>query len=332
MVQTKFRYQLDPGSKKFSCPDCNKKRLVRYVDQETGDYLPDDIGRCDRELSCGYHKPPHKADRLDIGTALYSAPEPQPKPIPSYLPFKYVERSKGNYEANSLITWMGSLPGWDIQRAEAVAEKYHAGTSKDGWVIFWQVDTDRKVRSGKMMRYQENGHRAKNGYSQDWIHARLKRSGHLNEFELVQCFYGLHLLDDRPVAIVESEKTAIIASEYLPQFTWMATGQLQGINEYKMRSLQGKKVVLYPDICCFNQWNEKALELAHIADIQVSTLLERKAPEQHSGYDLADYLIKYNFREFTSPNGWNPFTGEIFDSRGYPSSWDDININQLKYQ
>ncbi len=324
MAYTEYRYQLEKGSKKHPCPVCNKKRFVRYVDLQTGNYLPDDVGRCDRELSCGYHKSPKEAE-LDLAGLLYSPPEPQKPPIPSYLSFNYVERSLGNYEANTLIEWIASLPGWDMQRAEAIAQKYYVGTSSDGWAIFWQVDADKKVRSGKMMKYSEDGHRVKDDYSQDWIHSKLKRSGHLDEFELVQCFYGLHLLDDRPIAIVESEKTALIASEYLKQFTWMATGQLNGINDFKMRSLKGKKVVLFPDIGAFDQWNEKALEMANIADVQVSDLLEKKAPKEHKGYDLADYLIQYDIRDF-SPHGWNPFTGEIFDQRGYPADWDEISI------
>lgn len=325
MALTKFRYILDPGSKKFHCPACNQKRFVRYLDDETGDYLPDDIGRCDREISCGFHKPPREAG-LDISRVLYSPPEPPKEPVPSYLPFKYVERSLGNYEGNTLISWLATLPGWSWEIALDAARLYRVGTTKDGWAIFWQIDETGKVRSGKMMLYCD-GHRVKDGYSQDWVHSKLKRSSHLNEFELVQCFYGLHIVDNiKPVAIVESEKTAIIASQYLPQFHWIASGMLQGINEYKLHPLKEMNIVLFPDSGAFDLWNDKAQELSHFADIRVSKLLEEKAPEKHSGYDLADYLIQYDLRDF-SPFGWNPYTGEIFDQRGYPASWDNINQN-----
>ena len=351
MALTKYRYILDPGSKKFRCPACNKKRFVRYLDDHSGDYLPDNIGRCDRELSCGYHKPPKEAG-LDISRALYSAPEPLPEPVPSYLPFKYVERSEGNYERNSLISWLATLPGWDLKRTEAVARLYKVGTAtkrKDnaGWPIFWMIDDSGRVRSGKLMKYGSDGHRSKDYYANDTIESILKRDGKLSEFERVECFYGLHLLDHKPVAIVESEKTAIIASQYLPQFTWMASSRLQGITEYKMRALKGRKVALFPDIGAFDQWNEKALELSHIADIKVSNLLERNASEENKGYDLADYLIQFDLEAFKSgesgksevqtkhyfftdsqaPHGFNQWTGEKFDSRGYPADWDNINQN-----
>jgi hypothetical protein len=46
---------------------------------------------------------------------------------------------------------------------------------------------------------------------------------------------------------------------------------------------------------------EKAKELSHITSFTVSDFLERKAPETDKlkGYDLADYLIKFDYRQFT---------------------------------
>lgn len=326
MVQTDFRYQLEKGSKKHRCPQCEQKRFVKYIDDETGNYLEYDIGRCDREIECGYHKPPRQGDGLELASVLYRRYEP-PKPIKASTISKgYLKRTQGNFERNVLINWLASLSGWDMQRAEAVAQKYKVGTSKDGWAIFWQVDEMGKIRAGKMMRYDTSGHRVKEGYSQDWVHSKLVRAGKLEGFNLVQCFFGLHLKSDNPIALVESEKTAIIASEYLPQFTWMATGQLNGINEEKMKVLKGKRVVLFPDVGAFEKWNDKAKELSHITDIQVSNLLESKASDKNSGYDLADYLIQFDLRDF-SPHGWNPWTGEIFDKRGYPAEWDNTILN-----
>jgi len=58
-----FKYSLDKSSKKNTCPNCNKKTFVFYVDTETGNYLPADYGRCDREQNCKYHKAPPKGKR-----------------------------------------------------------------------------------------------------------------------------------------------------------------------------------------------------------------------------------------------------------------------------
>ena len=58
-----FRYSLDKSSKKYVCPNCNKKTFVFYVDAETGNYLTTDFGKCDRAQNCNYHKAPPKGKR-----------------------------------------------------------------------------------------------------------------------------------------------------------------------------------------------------------------------------------------------------------------------------
>ena len=58
-MNTEHRNTLEKGSKKHHCPDCNKKTFVLYIDTETGDYLPEQYGRCDRESKCSYHLNPY---------------------------------------------------------------------------------------------------------------------------------------------------------------------------------------------------------------------------------------------------------------------------------
>ncbi len=38
---------------KFECPNCHEKRFVRMIN-EKGEFYPENVGRCDRENSCGY--------------------------------------------------------------------------------------------------------------------------------------------------------------------------------------------------------------------------------------------------------------------------------------
>ena len=107
----------------------------------------------------------------------------------------------------------------------------------------------------------------------------------------------------KPVAIVESEKTAVIASVYLPQFIWVAVGSLTNLNAEKCSILKGRTVTLFPDLNGFEKWSSKAKELSHLANFTVSDLLERKASEaeKKQGFDLADYLIKFNYKAFALP-------------------------------
>ena len=58
-----FKYTLDKSSKKHICPNCNKRTFVLYVDNETGNYLTDDFGKCDRSTNCHYHKAPPKGKK-----------------------------------------------------------------------------------------------------------------------------------------------------------------------------------------------------------------------------------------------------------------------------
>lgn len=52
-----FRYTLDSSPRKFLCPSCLKRRFVRYVNIETGEYMDNSsFGRCDSQSSCGYIK------------------------------------------------------------------------------------------------------------------------------------------------------------------------------------------------------------------------------------------------------------------------------------
>ena len=58
----------------------------------------------------------------------------------------------------------------------------------------------------------------------------MKYAGQLPEnWELTKCLFGEHLLSaidekQKTVALVESEKTAIIASSIMPKYIWLATG------------------------------------------------------------------------------------------------------------
>jgi len=65
---------------------------------------------------------------------------------------------------------------------------------------------------------------------QFWVHNKLKKSRELPEnFNLLQCFFGEHLLKIYPykyVAIAESEKSAIIANMIMPELIWLAAGNL----------------------------------------------------------------------------------------------------------
>lgn len=311
------RYILEPYkgmNTRYRCPSCQQrdKTFSRYIDTETGQHLHPTVGRCNRESNCGHHYTP-KQYFQDNGIS-FDTPQPkaykprpvtpQPKPV-SFIPVEVFKASLNPtaFEVNYFVKYLIDLFGVEV--ASQLVSRYFIATSKhwNGATVFWQIDTQGKVRTGKIMLYSPTtGKRVKEPFNHiNWVHKALKQP----EFELKQCLFGEHLLIDKtnPVAIVESEKTAVIASVYLPQFIWVAVGSLTNLNAEKCSILKGRTVVLFPDLNGFDKWSSKAKELSHLANFTVSDLLERKATEaeRKQGLDLADYLIKFDFKAFALP-------------------------------
>ncbi|MBP7508449.1 MAG: hypothetical protein KA807_11535 [Prolixibacteraceae bacterium] len=314
-MKTIHKYILEPYNgmrTRYSCPNCSKEKTFSlYIDTETGEHIHPNVGRCNRESNCGYHYTPkqyfhdnnisydvshHETFKPKVALTLY-------KPV-SFIPVEVFKGSLKSYQTNHFVNFLIDLFGDKI--TSELVSSYFIGTSNywEGATVFWQIDITGKIRTGKIMLYNpENGKRVKEPFNHiHWAHKLLFKS----EFELKQCLFGEHLLinNTRPVAIVESEKTAIIASVYLPQFVWLAVGSLTNLNIEKCNVLKGKQVILFPDLKCFDKWRNKAEELSNIANFLTSDLLELKASyeEKEQGLDIADYLIKFDLQEFVQDN------------------------------
>lgn len=324
---SEHRYILEPYkgmNTRYRCPSCQRrdKTFSLYIDTETGEQIHPTVGRCNRESNCGYHYTPKQYFQdNDISFNTYQGATLQvkvlkPKPVtPQLKPVSFiaVEIFKASlnttaFEANHFVKFLVDLFGVEV--ASQLVSRYFIATSKhwNGATVFWQIDTQGKIRTGKIMLYSPTtGKRVKNlELPVYWVHKALKQP----EFELRQCLFGEHLLNERdkdgklkPVAIVESEKTTVIASVYLPKFIWVAVGSLTNLNAEKCSILKGRIVTLFPDLNGFEKWSSKAKELSHLAVFTVSDLLERKATEaeRKQGFDLADYLIKYDYKAFALP-------------------------------
>ena len=207
------------------------------------------------------------------------------------------------------------------QQMQQAARRYRLGRSRDGGVIFWEIDEEQKVRDGKIMFYRDDCHRDHDRHP-DWVSTRLKAHyGYDGNLPIDRCLFGLHLLNKatdytdynrepdlcqsknlcrsvQSVAIVESEKTAVILSELFPQALWLATGGLSMLNTARLYPLRDYKVVLFPDTDpdgkAFRSWLSVAITAQeHFKyPIRVSRLLEDHAtPDQKAAkIDLVDFL------------------------------------------
>ena len=301
-----YRYRLDSPrvtgrrQQKTTCPQCGRRHcFVRYVDtQNNCAYVSDTCGRCDHEQSCGYHlrpseffhdhpwlKPDH--DARDARPPV-AQKEPQKKPLVP-LPMAYVERSM---ECGSTFrNWFTDTCLHIFRLSEAdvakVVDDYRLGGTRRGDVIYWQIDLEGRVRSGHIMRYRDDGHRRD---YQSWVHARLIRQKRLPpDFELRQCFFGEHLLRQRPeaqVGLVEGEKTALLMAALRPDVVWLAASGCKGLTPDKLAALRGRRVAVFPDSGCYADW-QRRLRQAEGVSFTITDALEQFPPNT----DLADLLL-----------------------------------------
>ena len=279
MSEYRFHLQKYKYGSKLSCPNCGKKRcFVKYVDAEGEITFPDNVGKCDHENSCGYHYTPKEyfKDNPDI----------------------LMNRITPAQDTNSFCYKPHYRKIISMEETTRLFRLYNIGTSVKwgGSAVFWQVDIEGHVRAGKIMCYNpENGHRVKEPQAYvSWAHSELK----LPDFHLKQCLFGEHLLkgsSETPVMLVESEKTAVIMSHFIPDYIWLATGGKNGcFNREAMQVLEGRDVVLIPDLGAIEQWKEKSSLLSSICrKVTVSDVLERTASEEQrsQGLDIADFFL-----------------------------------------
>lgn len=197
--------------------------------------------------------------------------EPAPKAMIYWQPKDVVKPYLGHNAENPLMQYLYALPlkeehRWRLQYMAENA--YFVGTSikgdTKGWTIWWQIDDEMRVRTGKLMAYSKDGHRDKSlDYSFNFVHSMLAKAGKWDKekYEYRACLFGLHLVDVFPeaeICLCESEKTALICSAFCDpnQRLWMATAGKSNLKREKLEPLikRNRDIVLYPDFDGYDEW------------------------------------------------------------------------------
>lgn len=230
-----------------------------------------------------------------------SRPEPKTEPPGGIytIPMDIVLKTVRTNPLSDFLYFLCNL--FDTDTIMRLIEEYAIGVTRSGDAVFYQIDQQGRCRSGKVMKYnRETGHRIKDEAMPNritWVHSLLKKQGvRPQEWELTQCLFGEHLLKkypDKPVCLVEAEKTALICAALMPKCVWVAVGGKGQLGD-KVEVLYGRTILAFPDSDAREKWIEKINERPYL-NIQISNILEKDAtPEElANGADIADVLIRW---------------------------------------
>jgi len=308
-MNTEHRYIFEKGSKKHRCPNCDKKRFVRYIDTQTGEYLPEQYGRCDREINCpqqeynnpyldGYAKAIWKQEQ---GNKIDWKPQqpkrikkPVNKPKREFIPVEVFNRTRAGYEKNTFIQNLLTRVAFpfEVHDIERVITLYHLGTVQNGYRAggntFPFIDAKGNIRAIQVKQFDQQNHTT----GTDFLHSIIEKHHTRNNKPLpewleaynknetkVSCLFGEHLLSKHPytpVALVEAPKTAIYGTLYFgfpeqpKNLLWLAVYNLSSLNLNKCKALKGRNVYLFPDLST----DGKAFELWSKKAIQIQKKLQ----------------------------------------------------------
>ena len=288
-----------PNSR-YTCPRCGKPReLVLYINEETGQPYATNVGICNRRDKCGYNYTPSQffSDKGEIREV-----EIVPSRLPPTTKFDIID----DFYRRNLYPNTGAQPSnhtkhllslFGKERVDSVQLDYMPG-SYQGKSIFWQIDIEGKIHTGKVMDYDpKSGHNT--GYF-NWFHKWNKdiEKELGREFVLKQCLYGEHLLKSitptRTILLVESYKNTHFVRCLTSFFVVVSTDNKGGFTAERCKPLKGHNVVVLPDCGAYDDWERKARYISREVgcSMRMSTFLEERATEEQKaeGYDIADWI------------------------------------------
>lgn len=260
----------------------------------------------------------------------------QATPEPVFFDFDTFKQTlqPERYEKNTFIQnlfYRVQFP-FDVDEVTKVIQLYRLGTVENGYRAgantFPFIDNDGKIRAVQVKQFDEQNHTT----GTDFLHSIIEKhhiqnnkplpewlEAYTKQDKRISCLFGAHLLSKYPKAEVylfEAPKTAVYGTLYFGQpensdIICLAVYNKSSFSFDKLKVLQGRFVYVFPDLSkdgsTYKEWEAKAKEYEsrlHGTRFIFSDLLEQLAPEgdKSEGNDLADYLIKQDWRLFRKRN------------------------------
>lgn len=300
-MPTAYKYHLQPyagRSTRHKCPKCGRGQSFSYYIDDNGWNPGPQYGRCNH-TGCGYLLYPSHI----TAPAAVAAPSPNlatEKQPPIYYTRANVAAYRPAAMNNALCRYLCTRLT-DMNRFFDVLRQYCIGSVEDG-IIFWQIDEHFTIHRGKVMWYRPDGHRLKltrpDGSEYGKVQMMWKYiPNHHRDRDPEMCYFGQHLATlypNKPLALVESEKTALVMSYYYPNFIWVSTLSLANFQAYRLTSLKDRKtpIIIFPDFDGYDQWHTKALAIKDLMPdslIFVDDFILSHGSEKD---DLADIFLR----------------------------------------
>ena len=198
-------------------------------------------------------------------------------PVKYIQPWQFIEQGGAdkNYKC-PLFAFLSGVYGSD--KVRVAFDKYNVSTGlkeRNTGIVgtrFWYKDMLGRICFDKTMFYSTDGHRVKQcppmrKYKRKWGYR-------------AECLFGEDsLVSGRPVFVVESEKTAIIAHLEYPDFNWVACGGKNGLKALK--NLEGYEIWLVPDVDAAEEWKKEGKVWEWW----------KKCSNFEDKWDIADYIL-----------------------------------------
>jgi hypothetical protein len=305
MSEQKNRFEFEKSPKrKGPCPMCKAKGEFRYYEG-----LPREFGKCERVNNCGYSNLPPS----DFKTDGYQIP---PVQKPKELKIVYPDQEKiKSFLPNHASNFHKFCIRLGIPQDHLT--KWNVGTNGESTAFAYQEQSTGHFTNVKEVKYSEEGKRTGEAYYLKRYECKgcgaafdryLKTCTACNKTKtlfgsekekFMICIYGEHTWSTekdengrytKPLCLIESEKSAVIASFFYPQYDWGAFSAAKNLTDEKIGSgvLFNRTVYNLRDA-------DKAGREAHAEKQLAKWKLTYEAvelfPEREDGYDIADAII-----------------------------------------
>lgn len=307
----------------FDCPVCDKNTFKKFFYDEENIQIGDYVGFCSNS-DCSFCLLPEEffayrsqlvyqsgvRNLINLGLKMSK---------PGDMDY-FISRfwATGLTRDNNLFNFLSQF--FDPNQVEKIFNLYDVQTSVfDKWknaCIFWRIARDGRKLAYKLIQFRTDGERA--GHRDPEV-SILQHSLIDNGDGQRYCLFGLHLLNNpenqnKPICIVESEKTAIIASIVYPDGLWLSTGSSRYLNKMNIDDIPKNNIVLFPDPDLEgdineetgkpDDWNERKRWFDKLKDATISGFMKRYVEENktelvqefgeehYKEADIADYIVR----------------------------------------